>query len=46
MNPGEGAAVGQLVVEGQHAVWWKGAWVGWLIEVGVHGAIVVHRGVQ
>lgn len=42
MNPGEGAAVGHLVVEGKHAVWWKGAWIGGRIEVGVHGAVVVH----
>lgn len=46
MNPGEGTAVGQLVVEGQHAVWWKGDRVGCLIEVGIHGAIVVHCGAQ
>lgn len=42
MNPGEGAAVGHLVVEGQHAVWWKRAWVRRRIDVWVHGAIMVH----
>lgn len=43
MNPGEGAAVGQLVVEWKHAVRWQGARVA-LVEVGVHDAIVLHRG--
>lgn len=46
MNPGEGAAIGQLVVEWQDAVWWKGAWVGLLIEMGLHGAKMVHCGAQ
>lgn len=46
MDPWEGAAVGQLVVEGQHAARGKGARVGRLIELLFHGAVVVHGGAQ
>lgn len=46
MNTGKSAAIGKLIVEGQHAVCWKGAWIGGRIKVGIHGAIVVHCGAE
>lgn len=42
VNPREGAAVRKLVVKRQHTVWWKGASVRWLVEMRIHGAIMVH----
>lgn len=44
MNPRESAAVGQLVIEGKHAFWRKGAWVSSWIMARVHGAVVIHCG--
>lgn len=45
MNPREGATVGQLIVEWKHAVRRQRARIA-LVEVGVHDAIVIHRGAQ
>lgn len=45
MNPREGATVGQLVVEWKHAVRRQRARIA-LVEVGVHDAVVIHRGAQ
>lgn len=41
MNSRESAAVGQLVIEGKHAFWRKGAWVSSWIMARVHGAVVI-----
>lgn len=46
MDTWKGAAVGHLIVEGQHTVCWKGAWVDRRVKARVHGTIVVHCGAK